>query len=487
MKELHLSCIDHQSHLRTYGRVLLIFELENPKFIETATDSVRSGLAGLLHQFPYLAGVVEPVDKSSKRLKVSYPDSGPYEEHINRIFSVSTSLIEDPSFDYKALQAKNFTHETFPAEHFCPRTLIDHQGLNDGDRYATESTSFSSGVPLPALATQATFIRGGLVLSFWIYHGIADGTGWGRIFEVWANNVKRVQHGYLSSRGLKDRDSLGQQQHVTYGTDDSETRAALDGLARRSTAFDHTAYIPVQSPALRSVPYKVVSRMFRIRMPLISDLKIHLSEKITDHTTNFIALAALLATYISEARSNLLSSHNVPKTTLAVVVNLRTHLSPKFTDPDFIGNCMLSAKSNYQLSTSPRAGIASPSHLAPFAHAIAESIKRIDEDWVSNRLAPILLSSPPALDNSDLRFGNGPDLYITSWQHMGADTEWNIPGTKEGRPIAIRRDAWESEGGIVILPKRMDDLGDFEVMVSLAEDDMRAFEEMMRRDGWVKD
>lgn len=70
---------------------------------------------------------------------------------------------------------------------------------------------------------------------------------------------------------------------------------------------------------------------------------------------------------------------------------------------------------------------------------------------------------------------------------MGADTEWDIPGTREKKPIAIRRAAWESEVGIVILPKRKERMGPFEVMVSLAEEDMRALKEMLGRDGRVDD
>ncbi|KAF2851954.1 hypothetical protein T440DRAFT_393426, partial [Plenodomus tracheiphilus IPT5] len=183
MKELHLSCIDQQSHLRSYGRVLLIFKFEHTQCSKTAIDTLRGGLVGLLHQFPYLAGMVEPVHDTNRSVKVLYPDSGPYEGHAARIFRADSTLVDDPAFDYQTLQAENFPYTAFPAKHFCPRSLVDHYGLDNGDRYATDYTNFSNEVPLPVLATQATFIKGGLILSFWIYHSIADGTGWGRIFE----------------------------------------------------------------------------------------------------------------------------------------------------------------------------------------------------------------------------------------------------------------------------------------------------------------
>ncbi|CBY01597.1 predicted protein [Plenodomus lingam JN3] len=108
---------------------------------------LRLGLAGLLRHFPYLVGVVEPVGTAGKCIHVTYPDSGPYRDHVDRIFNTSTNLIAHPEFDYETLQTRNFTDEAFLAKQFCPTSLTDHLGLDDSNHYATGSTSFIMDIP----------------------------------------------------------------------------------------------------------------------------------------------------------------------------------------------------------------------------------------------------------------------------------------------------------------------------------------------------
>lgn len=93
---------------------------------------------------------------------------------------------------------------------------------------------------MPVLATQATFVRGGLVLSIWIHHSIADGTGWGRIFEVWAKNMRRIRQKDMASESM---------QNEFYGQGGVEPRGALDDLARRAGVHHDTTCAPSPSPS----------------------------------------------------------------------------------------------------------------------------------------------------------------------------------------------------------------------------------------------
>lgn len=68
---------------------------------------------------------------------------------------------------------------------------------------------------------------------------------------------------------------------------------------------------------------------------------------------------------------------------------------------------------------------------------------------------------------------------------MGADCQWGIPGTSDGKPKAIRRAAWVSEGGITVLPRRRERDEPYEIQISLAEDDMKALEEQLSTGGWL--
>ncbi|KAF1848112.1 uncharacterized protein K460DRAFT_276289 [Cucurbitaria berberidis CBS 394.84] len=230
--------------------------------------------------------------------------------------------------------------------------------------------------------------------------------------------------------------------------------------------------------------------MFRISSSVTSDLRSALSSFTSSRISRFIALATLLWEQIIFARCAMLISQGYPRTTLAVVVDLRKHCGAPFTAPDCLGNFVLSAKPTWPLpivSSFRFPRIVNAQHLAPFAQCISHSLQSIDRAWVTNRLAYIASSAPPLIDTHELTFSNGPDLYITSWEHMGADCEWDIPGTGSAKPTALRRAAWVSEGGIVVLPRQQDGDAPYEVLVSLAEEDMMRLQKGMQDGGWLTD
>jgi hypothetical protein len=125
-------------------------------------------------------------------------------------------------------------------------------------------------------------------------------------------------------------------------------------------------------------------------------------------------------------------------------------------------------------------------HLAPLALKITDSIHKVNEAWISSHLSTVLTSPFHLTPHGHLRFTNGTDLYITSWTHMGAEREWCVPSTSTAAATCIRRAAWVSEGGIFVLPRKEGVQEAFEVILSLAEEDMRDFEEGLRNGGWLE-
>ena len=127
-------------------------------------------------------------------------------------------------------------------------------------------------------------------------------------------------------------------------------------------------------------------------------------------------------------------------------------------------------------------------YLASFASQISDTTHAVNHDWVTTELTQVL-KNPETAQQAPLQYANGPDLYITSWMHMGADRQWFIPGTSSSQASAIRRSAWVSEGGITVLPRKADKKGvigaAYEVMISLAEADMKAFEKGVYDGGWL--
>jgi len=78
-------------------------------------------------------------------------------------------------------------------------------------------------------------------------------------------------------------------------------------------------------------------------------------------------------------------------------------------------------------------------------------------------------------------------MMVTSWQHLGADWVWNIPGTGgDGKARALRKPSYKSEGGIRILPRMKGGNRDYEVLVCLEEGEMERMVRSLEEGGFVE-
>jgi hypothetical protein len=337
------------------------------------------------------------------------------------------------------------------------------------------------------LATQATFIPAGLVLSVWVFHSVADGTGIARIYDVWSEEVREyaTQHPEMSDIGGIDKSWLV-KRHMVADYDPSSSRSALRELVPQPRLESARAMSEIRQPLRRANPSTVITRMLRISSSTIFTLRERLSAGTERDISKFVAVATLIWAHIIRARSALLNASGNSSTKLAVVADLRKHLGHNYTAPDYLGNLVLSTKVPYRLSAasslSSTRGITTEDLLPP-ALQISASIGSINKEWVLDRFAEQVHYSVP--DTAGTMYEKGPDLYITSWLQLGADCEWRIPGTTSSKPTAIRRAAWKSEGGIVVLPRRNQGDAPFEVLVSLTEDDVKGLEEGLRDGGWL--
>ncbi|KNG49325.1 hypothetical protein TW65_03933 [Stemphylium lycopersici] len=525
-KELELSFLDQQPHIRVYGRYYIIFSFPDLEHAEGAVETLRTGFKEVLNRFPYLAGTVRMPDTSSECLQVLYPSPTDLDLEASRIFTVSFDEAKNPDFDYDELAKTNFLPENFPANIFCPDLIKHHPGLDDDNPFAEKMTSLKKG-PIPAFATHGTFIPGGFVLSIWFYHAIADGAGNAKIQQVWSEAIRSLNRGNLW-RALYMPNV--EQEKDGDASDATLARGALASLARapslreqhiertwKGASNKHTQGMTQQSSnPLRKSPYKVITKMFRFSDSAINDLSRAASDVKKAHASHFAALAAVIWVNVIQARLPLLIASGNTKSTMAIVVDLRKRVQEPFSSADYLGNLVLSEMPSWHLSeqaTSHADGSRSlrkyseqhpqkslpPGMTAPHTNAnlpdlisfitkISDSVHKVDEDWVETHFHRVL-TEPNNTQHAVLTFPNGPDLYITSWQHMGADCEWSIPGTGSTQPTAIRRAAWVSEGGIVVLPRKEDRKGKeneaYEVMISLAEEDMKAFEDGVSAGGWL--
>ncbi|CAN9219416.1 unnamed protein product [Alternaria alternata] len=528
-KELELSHLDQQPHIRVYGRYYIIFPFPDITYAHAAKEALHTGFKEVLRRFPYLAGTVDIPDPSTELLRVRYPDPIDLEAEARRVFTVS---YDDAQHDYDALAEDAFTPGELPATIFCPNELKYHAGLGN-DPYAERMTSLQKG-PVPVFATQATFIPGGLVLSAWFYHAVLDGTGNARIQKIWSDAV-RALHPRASKpllrvpkfyRAPSYKDQLQPLQVIIKEWNDipdpSSARSALATLVQEAGVADNFADksenpLLAKRCELRKGPdeglQKVITNMFRFSSPALQKLRNQLSTKTGRKISIFTALSAIIWGNIVHARSTSLAASGNKQSTLAVVVDLRKYLPPPFSSPDYLGNLVLSALPTLDLENGVPDCVTSLREEAPHAPdnffpamtvpadqqsfcledlavKITDALHAVDAAWAITQINSVL-TNPTEAQQSLLKFPKGPDLYITSWQRMGADREWYIPGTSTPNATAIRRAAWVSEGGIVVLPREEDKEGQegepYEVMLSLTQADMERFEHGLQSAGWLVD
>ncbi|EMD67330.1 hypothetical protein COCSADRAFT_82931 [Bipolaris sorokiniana ND90Pr] len=518
-KELNLSFLDRQSHIRIYGRYYIVFPFPDTKHANEAIDSLRMGFEEVLKRFPYLAGTINMPFIASDCLQVLFPDSIDPEEEAARVFTVNLDETANTDYHYYALERTYFSPENLPAKVFCPALIKNHPGLDDDDPYAERMTNLKRG-PLPAFAAHATFIPGGLVLSVWFHHAITDGAGNARILEVWSAAVKSLNKNAQETEPSR----ISSEPITTHNAIDLNlARGDLDTLARglnvEPTNPQAEKVLGRSANSLHELPYKVVTKMFRFPSSVIISLSKAMSQHTEKHISHFASLAGVVWANIIQARLPKFITIGNTKSTLAVIVDLRKHLPEPFSSYDYLGNLVVSKMPTWDLFESgnsitcqnvsietdledevehamllPTISVArlqiSTQNLASFITDINDAVHGVDEKWIGRKFNQIL-ADPVQTDQSVLKFSNGPDLYVTSWQHMGADREWCMPGTVDAQPAAIRRAAWVSEGGIVVLPRKRDIEGRkpaaYEVLVSLAEEDMKGFEDSLAEGKWLVD
>lgn len=111
--------------------------------------------------------------------------------------------------------------------------------------------------------------------------------------------------------------------------------------------------------------------------------------------------------------------------------------------------------------------------LLPIALSITATLQAVDHEWLKQRIEFLSTVADPSTVCNTFTYANGPDLSMTSWQHLFANWTWNIPGTSgDGKASAVRKPSYLSEVGVRVLPWKNDGDRDYELLVCLEEGDM---------------
>ena len=484
VKELHLTCLD-QTVLRMYIRHLLVFPFPDPSYAEAAVNALRVGFTAVLADFPFLAGTILPSDSESRRITLKYPENVT-SDLVSQILSISFDQAKNPNLDYESLGREGMPPLKLPGDLFCPELVRDHPGLDD--RFAEGITRFKKGLSIPVFAAQANFIPGGLIVSVYAHHSAMDGNGLGQVYQIWSDHVRsHIRREQTPNLVAPSAQSISTAQDNA--TDPSYSRRTLDALAKcfPSTTNLREVRTPGTTPTvLRNARYNLKAKIFVFKASKITSLSAQLSSKTNTHISIFTTLSALLWTHITRARSAVLAGKGIQKTELGIAFDHRKNLGSPFTRT-FFGNCATGVTVPLPVSNLIPSGPLRAEDLASIAVDIAQSLSAVNLKWLQARLSYFSQTPNPSALSLNLDLVNGPDLFITSWLHMGADCDWGIPGTgNDGYPIAIRKPMCANEGSIVLLPRQKDGGQGFEALVCLEQGEMEAAGRSLGEGMWLE-
>ncbi|KAL5393447.1 hypothetical protein DPSP01_000268 [Paraphaeosphaeria sporulosa] len=477
MNDFHLSHLD-QTMLRMYARHLLFFEFPDPGYLEDAVDALRAGFAATIHQLPFLAGTIRLSNPDTGRLSLQHPESLS-DELIDQIFTFSYDQAGNAVLEYTKMEKNGFPPLAIWRDVFCPVLLRNHPGLDD--EFAAGLISFKKEMPVPVFAAQATFLRGGLVLSIYAHHSVIDGAGLTRLYKLLSENTRSKGSKFMLKSDGNSVAELNSQRHL------------FDTFAESSQPIECPEVrfpgTPRTAPLLRKEPYKVTAKIFVFPAATISELAKTLTSTTNRQISSFVALVSLIWTNITLSRSTALAANNVETVKLGIAFDHRRNLPQPLKDT-YWGNCVTEITASAPVSTmlfKTSDDSVYGEQLGPIAAILSETFSSVTLDWLKPRLNLFSRTPNPWQLRSDSDAINGPDLFVTSWMHIGTECAWNIPGTTSAGPVAMRKPQAHVEGLIHVLPKVRLENGfpAVEVLVCLEEWEMERVVRRLEGERWA--
>ena len=184
-ERVNLSVID-QTIVRPYIRNVLCFPFPDHSKRSQAVSSIKRALEAVIHRRPYLGGTIglEPKDgQKNGRLEWLYSKTIPDLE--------ASGVLAIKDIDAKTIPEtyKELSDEGMPPSKLKPEILSTLPSMADQTK------------PSPVFAMQVSFISGGLLLTTYLHHSVADGTTWGALITELADEIRRG--GSTHSKGVE--------------------------------------------------------------------------------------------------------------------------------------------------------------------------------------------------------------------------------------------------------------------------------------------
>lgn len=450
---VHLSAIEHCMP-RAYIRVCLAYRLPWNVDLNSVVEKLNGFARKLVDAKPYLAGFVVPAPDSKTRFGLS------------EIRFTDDDFLHFPNIEIRHLCCKEvpFTYSELDNMALPPSVvrpeLVSALPVGTDDQLA------------PAFRMQANIVEGGLIVSVYLHHCIADGTGLSFLLTGAALSDEFAFDRHLKTNGLPtpslnnrlaafaNRKTIVRQK-LSWSEPNQISDRTLRYNTRGSISKNHNI-----APAGRGC-------LVALCREKIENLEASLKSQVSD---NFIspndALQAFLWHHMTKARKPSLNDPSISHSKLLIPVNIRKKLKEPIPE-SFLGAAVDFATAELPMDDLISDSSTNDAMLAAIALEIRRAIDNVNEAYIRQMIAVSLVENPD-IDVRDLMASNmsrtdGADMYITSWEKLGlydATLEMGL-----GRPDWVRKPWSKDPGSCVIMPS--DDRKPYlEVLVQMTEVDV---------------
>ncbi|KAF2246452.1 hypothetical protein BU26DRAFT_520923 [Trematosphaeria pertusa] len=460
-----LSPLD-QTMPRAYIPTALVFATKN---YELAISHLQAGLEKTCTQLPWLKGRIIERANERKQLAIRWDVTAP------------TPVIEEKDAPEGFPGFAQLVKTGGPAEYF-------QYGMFPSSCLARNQEVEEPGAPV--FGTSCVRIEGGLVFCASMHHAVMDGSGYGDFVRLWAENTRGSLGSSMApdpeeplNRGGRLADAIGPPSKRDELTIESLLKEHREYKLRSSETHPPTS----SSPSPEAIP-PGTSKIFTFSVPKLRAVKTSFPPHLIEDsfvTVNNV-LCAILWSHVSSIRCSR-PEHPEPASDslFGFAVNGRRILGLNEPTAPFLGNVTLLAQADAHMEELKAVSVEDPTALAPVIYSIACAALLVDKAYIESlvqlaSLLPDLSGMEPGWDAI-----NGPDFNVTSWVYMGLyDCDF---GDAVGKPELVRLPCLPVDGLAMILPKRMNSIGEetLEVMVVLRTDDMDRLSESETWRSWL--
>jgi len=421
---------------KLYMQIALFFPVLNPSLQPTIINTLSNGLERLAASFPWLAGDV---------VKEGSGESNPGTFKVKPLGKIplvvkylqDTASESMPTMD--ALRRANFPFSMLDENIICPRNT-----LPSPDASASETA--------PVFLVQATFIAGGLILSFLGQHNTMDMTGHGQVIDFFSKacHDEPFTNDELEAGNLPRRDLI----------------PLLDDTYTSGSELSYRIMNPTPPSESPTPPPKSTWSYFTFSPASLTTLK-SLATKSMMLSSGYISTDDTLSSFIwqSVTRARLPRLNSTSNSTFARAVDVRRYLDISPMYPGLLQNMTYRTFSLQNLVDEPLGGVAS--HLRAAVDPKTSSLKYDTCALAtffhrSDPLKKFIISLRSTIEPSS-------DIMLSSWAKLNCySLDFNLG---LGKPESVRRPRFTPfESLMYLMPKARD--GEIAVAICLRNEDM---------------